>query len=151
MRICKSVRQKAILRYTIYPFLILWFLRLGRKFGIRIPLSCNVGDGLLIEHWGGIWVNPSVQIGRNCNIAHAVTLGWSGSETTKGAPIIGDNVFLGPGCAVIGRINIANHALISANSVILQDVPENAVVMGVPGRVFSRSGSHEIIKFCYNG
>lgn len=146
MRVCKEIRRVPWLKWSIYPLLLFWFSRLGRKLGIRIPIACHVGEGLLIEHWGGIWVNPGVSIGRNCNIAHGVTLGWVGSGSNKGAPQLGDCVFLGPGCAVLGNVKIGNHALVSANSVVLQDVPENGVVIGVPGRVFSTQGSHELVK-----
>ncbi len=145
-RLCQTFRRQPALKWTCYPFLLLWFSRLGRKLGIRIPLACPVGDGLLIEHWGGIWVNPEVRFGRNCNIAHGVTLGWVGSGANRGAPQLGDAVFLGPGCAVLGGVKVGNHALISANSVVLQDVPENGVVLGVPGRVFSTQGSHDLVK-----
>ncbi len=146
LRLCQAFRRRPALKWTLYPLLLLWFARLGRKLGIRIPLACKVGDGLLIEHWGGIWVNPEVIFGRNCNIAHGVTLGWVGSGANRGAPQLGDGVFLGPGCAVLGGVKVGNHALISANSVVLQDVPENGVVLGVPGRVFSTQGSHDLVK-----
>ncbi len=149
MRVCKEIRRNALLKWSVYPLLLFWFARHGRKFGIRIPLSCSVGEGFLIEHWGGIWVNPVAIIGRNCNIAHGVTLGWVGSGANKGAPQIGDNVFLGPGCAVLGKVRVGNHALVSANTVVLQDVPENGVVIGVPGRVFSTQGSHDIVKYVW--
>lgn len=149
LRVCKAIRPNKLIRYTLYPFALFWFSRLGMKLGIRIPISCEVGDGLLIEHWGGIWVNPSAKIGRNVNIAHAVTLGWVGHGVNRGAPVIGDQVFLGPGCAVLGHVTVGNHALVSANTVVLQDIPENGVVIGVPGRVFSRQGSHDTIKFPY--
>jgi serine O-acetyltransferase len=150
-RICQTLGHHPALKWSLYPFFLLWFARLGHHLGIRIPLSCTVGDGLLIEHWGGIWVNPAVRFGRNCNIAHGVTLGWVGSGTQRGAPELGDAVFLGPGCAVLGGVSVGNHALISANSVVLQDVPENGVVLGVPGRVFSTRGSHDLVKNLWSG
>jgi len=146
MRVCGKFRQVPWLRWSLYPFLLFWFSHLGRRLGIRIPLDCSVGKGLLIEHWGGIWVNPETRIGRNCNIAHNVTLGWVGEGANRGAPMIGDGVFLGPGSAVLGRVTVGDNALVSANSVVLQDVPENAVVMGVPSRVFSTKGSLDIVK-----
>jgi serine O-acetyltransferase len=149
LRICKAIRPNRLIRYSLYPFVLFWFARLGMKIGLRIPISCDIGDGLLIEHWGGVWVNPSAKMGKNVNISHGVTLGWVGHGVNRGAPIIGDHVFLGPGCTVLGKVTVGNHALVSANTVVLQDVPEEGVVIGVPGRVFSRQGSHEIIKFPY--
>lgn len=146
LRVCKHLRRNKLLRYSIYPFLLLWFSRLGVKFGIRIPIACDVGEGLLIEHWGGIWVNPVVKIGRNCNIAQGVTLGWVGGGPNKGAPTLGESVFLGPGSVVLGKVKVGDYALVSANTVVLQDVPDNGVVIGNPGRVFSSQGSHDVVK-----
>jgi len=146
MRVCGVFRRVPWLKWSFYPILLFWFSRLGRKLGIRIPLGCSVGEGLLIEHWGGIWVNPEARIGRNCNIAHNVTLGWVGEGPNRGAPIVGDGVFLGPGSVILGRVTVGDNALVLANSVVLQDVPENAVLVGVPGRVFSMKGSFDVVK-----
>lgn len=140
-RLCQFLRQAAWSKWTFYPLTLLWFQRVGRIYGIRVPLSCKVGPGFFIAHWGCIWVNPGVTIGKNLTLTHAVTLGRASRGTTCGVPTIGDNVYLGPGACVSGTITIGNHALVSANSVVLQDVPENGVVIGVPARLFSSSGS----------
>jgi len=80
-------------------------------------------------------------IGKNCNISHQVTLGIANRGTHKGVPIIGDNVYIGPGAKIIGDINIGNNVAIGANCVVTKDVPDNAVVVGVPGKVISYEGS----------
>jgi serine O-acetyltransferase len=149
-RLCQHSKRYRSLKFSVYPWLLVWFSRLGRKLGIRLPLSCQVGPGLLIEHWGGIWINPAVSIGANCNLSHNVTLGWAGQEGQKGAPQLGDNVFLGPGAVVLGKIKVGSGALITANSVVLQDVPENGVLMGNPGRVFSQQGSRGMQKHLFS-
>lgn len=146
LRVCKKSGRHPLLRFSAYPLLLFWFARLGLKYGIRIPLSCTVGPGFLIEHWGGIWVNPSCKMGSNVNISHGVTLGLAGNGENRGVPTIGDQVFLGPGCMILGKITVGNGAMVTANSVALQDVPENGVVMGNPGRLFSHQGSNGTLK-----
>ncbi|WP_395747324.1 serine acetyltransferase [Prosthecobacter sp.] len=146
LRLCRHMRQHALLKFSLYPVLLLWLGRLGLKYGIRVPLSCQIGPGFLIEHWGGIWVNPACEIGSQVNLSHGVTLGLAGQGEQRGAPVIGDRVFLGPGCVVLGKIKVGRGAMITANTVVLQDVPENGVVMGNPGRVFSHHGSGGAVK-----
>lgn len=140
LRLCQYCKRHLLLRQTICLPLLFWYSRLGVKYGIRLPVLCQIGPGLLIEHWGGIWVNAEVVIGANCNLCHNVTLGLAGREGQKGSPRIGDNVFIGPGAIVLGSIQIGNGAVITANSVALDDIPENGVLMGNPGRVFFPSG-----------
>lgn len=111
------------------------------KFGIRIPLETEIGPGLYIGHHGGIWVSSNVKIGKNCNIAHNVTLGSISKGAGKGAPTIGDQVYIGPGAVISGNVTIGDNALIGANSVVLTDVPENGVFIGVPAKLFSKAGS----------
>jgi serine O-acetyltransferase len=140
-RLCQQTRQGGLMKWLLYPGLVFWFGRVSRRYGVRIPLPCKVGPGLYIAHWGSIWVNPEVSIGANCTIAHEVTLGRASRGPTKGAPTLGDKVYLGPGAKVVGAVKIANEALISANSLVMSDVPEKGVVIGVPGRVISHAGS----------
>jgi len=86
-------------------------------------------------------VNPSVVIGKNCNISHQVTLGVVNRGDRKGCPVIGDNVYIGPGAKVIGNVHVGNDVAIGANCVVTQDIPDNSVVVGVPGKVISSEGS----------
>jgi serine O-acetyltransferase len=145
-RLCQRFKTNRILKLSVYPLLLFWFQGLGVKYGLRVPLSCRIGPGFLIEHWGGIWVNPSCVIGSNVNISQGVTLGVAGNGANRGVPTIGDRVFLGPGSMILGNITVGNGAVVSANSVALQDIQENGVVIGNPGRVFSHQGSSELIK-----
>ncbi len=110
------------------------------KYGIDIPYAC-IGKGLLIGHFGGIVVNNKVVIGNNCNISHGVTIGISNRGPRKGSPSIGDCVYIGPGAKIFGDVRIGNHVAIGANSVITGDIPDNAVVVGIPGRIISYDGS----------
>lgn len=91
--------------------------------------------------FGGVVVNSRTIIGKDCNIASGVTFGEAVRGKRQGFPIIGDHVWIGPGAKVFGKINIGDHAAIGANSVVTSDVPDNAVVVGAPGRLISYNGS----------
>jgi serine O-acetyltransferase len=104
---------------------------------MRLYLSAEIGEGLFMTHVGGIHLHPDVVIGRNCNLAHHVTIGTS-AMGRKGVPRIGDNVYIGVGAAIIGKIRIGDGAKIAANTLVINNVPCGATVMGVPGRVVMR-------------
>ena len=90
-------------------------------------------------------MSPDARIGRNCNINHGVTIGTTYGGKFPGTPVIGDNVYLGPGSKVIGGITIGNNVAIGANAVVTAPVPDNAVAVGVPARVVSDKGSVDYI------
>jgi len=129
------------------PLIVLYTLsnwlhsRLTVKYGINIPHNTRVGPGLFIGHWGGIVVNEDASIGRNCNLSHGVTIGQKNRGKFKGCPRIGDSVYIGPGAAIIGSVSVGSNAAIGANTVVVADIPDNAVVVGNPGRVISSKGS----------
>ena len=141
MRLCKMLRQNKFLRFTLYIFAKGMLRRYSIKYGIAIPTSINIGSGFYIAHIGGIYVNDSCSIGKNCNITTGVTLGQANRGVRKGAPIVGDNVYIGPGAKLVGKVKVGNNVAIGANCVVTKDIPDNAVVAGVPGRVLSYDGS----------
>ena len=100
-----------------------------------------MGAGLYIGHFGGIHVNEGAVIGNNCNIQQDVTLGKANRGKKAGAPVIGNNVFIGAGAKIIGRIHVGDGAAVGANAVVTKDVPAGAAVAGVPARVVSEQGS----------
>ncbi len=141
MRICAWLRQGNLLEHLFfYPakFILRHF---ETKFGISISDVVTIGSGLYIGHFGGIVVHDKVIIGCDCNLSNAVTIGVTNRGERKGTPVIGDRVYIGPGAKIIGNICIGNDAAIGANCVVTKDVPEYAVVVGIPGRVISFSGS----------
>lgn len=111
------------------------------KLGIIIPYGTSLGPGFYIGHFGNIIVNGHCRIGRNCNLSPGVTLGQANRGRAKGYPVIGDNVYIGPGAKVIGAVTVGNNVAIGANAVVTHDVPDNAVVAGIPAKVISYSGS----------
>ena len=117
------------------------FYRCTYKFGIGIPFITEIGPGLFIGHFGCIFIYPECKIGKNLNISQGVTIGNANRGKNKGYPTIGDNVYIGPGAKIIGAVKVGNNVAIGANCVVTKDVPDNAVVVGVPGTIISYMGS----------
>jgi serine O-acetyltransferase len=103
-----------------------------------IDAQATIGEGLCISHIGGVHINPQAVIGKNCDIAHRVTIGAS-AMGRLGVPVIGDNVYIGTGATIVGKIRIGSGAKIAANTLVMSNVPEGATVMGVPGRIIMRA------------
>lgn len=113
------------------PYFIFRLKRLTYRYGIQIPLKTKVGKGLLIRHFGGIFINPTSIIVENFTISQGVTVGVN----KCGTPIIGDNVTLAPGSKVAGDIIIGSNSIIGFNTVVTKDIPENSKVIGERFRI----------------
>ena len=111
--------------------------------GIRLDVEARIEPGLYICHHGSIYVGPGVHLGRNCSLSQMVYLAAAGPDGA--APRIGERVYLGPGSKVLGGVRIGDGAAIGANAVVLNDVPANGVMAGVPARLVKRNGSAELI------
>ena len=145
MRTCRYTITNKFLKYTIYPFSRCMLNRLIYKLGIVIPLFTEIGSGFYIGHFGGIVVSHEAIIGKNCNLSQGVTIGQANRGKNKGCPKIGDNVYIGPGSKIIGAVKIGNNVAIGANCVVTKDIPDNSVVVGIPGKVISFQGSDNYI------
>jgi serine O-acetyltransferase len=99
--------------------------------GADIPLNCQIGGGLLLPHPNGVVVHPDAKIGPNCLLFQQVTIGDNG----RGAPVLMGHVDVGAGAKLLGPIIIGEHARIGANAVVTNDVPPQATVVGIPGRI----------------
>jgi serine O-acetyltransferase len=141
LRTCRYARNNPLLKYNLYPLTLLMLHHYKYKFGIAISIKNEIGPGLYIGHFGGIIVYPLCKIGKNCNLSQGVTLGKTNRGKSKGYPTIGDNVYIGPGAKVIGAVKVGNNVAIGANCVVTKDVPDNAVVVGIPGGVISYDSS----------
>ena len=95
-------------------------------------------------------MHPRAKIGKNCNISQGVTIGQSNRGKRAGVPVIGDSVFIGPGAKIFGAITIGNNVAIGANAVVTSDVPDNAVVAGIPARILSLLGSAGYVQHIYD-
>ena len=141
MRTCSYLQSHMGFRFFLFPLAWIILQHLEYKLGISISYQTQIGSGFYIGHFGGIVVNQYAIIGKNCNLSHQVTLGKSNRGLRKGYPVIGDNVYIGPGAKIIGKVNIGNNVAIGANCVVTKDIPDNSVVVGIPGRIISSEGS----------
>lgn len=98
----------------------------------EIPAKAKIGPGLYIGHPFCITINPKVTIGKNCNIHKGVTIGQENHGPRKGAPSIGDGVWIGVNVTIVGNIIIGDDVLIAPNSYVNCDVPSHSIVFGNP-------------------
>ena len=118
------------------------FHQRSRQCGFTIPLNV-FGAGLSIAHYGTIVVNDKAVIGENCRIQEGVTIGASGGSD---APVIGNNVFIGSGAKILGKIEIADNVAIGAGAVVTKSCfKQNATLAGVPAKVIGDKGSGRFI------
>ena len=103
--------------------------------GIEIHPGATLGAGILIDHGMGVVIGETAELGDRITIYQGTTLGGTGKEKGKRHPTVGDNVVIGAGSKVLGNIKIGSNSKIGANSVVLDDVPEGATVVGIPGKV----------------
>ena len=108
--------------------------------GIEIHPGASIGPGLFIDHGMGVVIGETSVIGRDVTLFQGVTLGGTGSQQGKRHPTLGDNVVVGAGAKILGKTTIGANATVGANAVVVRDVPADATVVGVPGRVARRAG-----------
>jgi len=133
-------------RYGVRPLLLRKFFSLLYKVlykliqiitGIELPCEVKVGQGFVIEHSGGIVVSGFASVGNNCRIRNGVVIGLARIEE-PGAPQLGDDVDVGAGAKLLGNIRIGNHVRIGANAVVITDVPDHCIAVGVPAVIKPR-------------
>lgn len=118
------------------PFLPRYISYLTRIItGIEIHPSATIGERLFIDHGEGVVIGETSVIGDDVIIYQQVTLGGTGKEHGKRHPTIGNNVVIGAGAKILGNITIGDHVRIGAGSVVVNDVPDNCTVVGIPGRI----------------
>lgn len=115
----------------IYKILDLIFVKIIA--GSEIPAQAIIGKNLYLPHGGrGVIIHPGAVIGENLTIYHQATIG-SDKVGNAGAPVIGDNVFIGTGAKILGRINIG------ANAVVIKDIDNNCTAVGIPAKIVNRT------------
>jgi len=105
--------------------------------GIEIHPGAKIGEGFFIDHGMGVVIGETAEIGDNVLIYQGVTLGGTSHQKVKRHPTLGNNVVVGVGAQLIGNIYIGENTKIGAGSVVVNSVPANATVVGVPGHVVS--------------
>lgn len=114
--------------------------RAVRKTGIEIHPGATIGRRLVIDHGTGIVIGETAEIGDDVLIYQGVTLGGTGKDTGKRHPTVGNNVMISAGAKVLGPFKIGDNSRIAAGAVVLEEVPPNSTVVGVPARVVKLDG-----------
>ncbi len=111
----------------------------------RVPGSAVIGKNTKFAYLGiGCVVHKDSIIGRGCVIGQSVTIGGRGPR--KGVPEIGNNVYLGPGCRILGPIKIGDNVVVGANAVVIDDIPSGCIVVGIQAKII-KSGINDISKY----
>ena len=122
-------------------FLARWVSqRAVRKTGIEIHPGATIGKRLVIDHGTGIVIGETTEIGDDVLIYQGVTLGGTGKDTGKRHPTIGNNVMISAGAKVLGPFKIGDNSRVAAGAVVLEEVPPNSTVVGIPARVVRQDG-----------
>ncbi len=103
--------------------------------GIEIHPGAKIGYGVVIDHGEGVVIGETAEVGNNVLIYQGVTLGGTGKDKGKRHPTVEDGVMICSGAKVLGPFTVGKNARIGAGSIVLKEVPPNATVVGVPGRI----------------
>ncbi len=114
--------------------------RAAKKTGIEIHPGATIGRRLVIDHGHGVVIGETAEIGDDVLIYQGVTLGGTGKDTGKRHPTIGNNVMISTGAKVLGPFKVGDNSRIAAGAVVLDEVPPDSTVVGVPARVVRRGG-----------
>ena len=106
--------------------------------GIEIHPAARIGRRLVIDHGMGVVIGETAEIGDDCYLYHQVTLGVARTSGGKRHPTVGNNVIIGAGAKVLGPIRVGDNARVGSNAVVLDDVPDNTTVVGIPARPVDR-------------
>lgn len=117
-------------------FLARWISqRAARRTGIEIHPGATIGKGFFIDHGTGVIIGETTIIGDNVTLYQGVTLGGTGKETGKRHPTLEDNVMVSAGAKILGSFTVGKNSKIGAGSVVIEEVPPNCTVVGIPGRI----------------
>ncbi len=131
-------RSPALVAYVIHR---LFLNRYRFRYGFDISPTTAIGPGLYLGHFGGVVISPHAVLGANVNIAQGVTIGAASRGGRKGTPVLGDRVWVGAHAILVGKINVAENALIAPGAYVNFDVEASGLVLGNPGKVVAMTGS----------
>ncbi len=139
-------------RFTHWLYGLRWYLlaRLISQWvrwltGVEIHPGAQIGKRLFIDHGMGVVIGETAMVGDDVTIYQGVTLGGTGKEKGKRHPTILNRVVIGTGAQVLGNITVGDNSRVGAASVVIDDVPENSTIVGVPGHIIFRNGKRVVI------
>lgn len=116
--------------YVICRFILKHF---AYKYTFDVSYRAKIGPGLSIAHHGYLVVRAAATIGKNCSLRPDVVIGKR--LTDEDAAVLEDNVDIGVGAKIVGGVHIGNNVIIGANAVVTKDIPDNAIVAGIPAKI----------------
>lgn len=135
LRLCHHLKQNKWAKYLLAPLPVFMLNHLSYKYGIFVDSNIEIGPGLKIIHGGCLYLNAK-KIGNNFTVYQGVTLG---ATPGKGVPTVGNNVTVFAGAKVLGEIQLNDECMIAANAVVTKDVPEGAIMMGIPAKQYIKN------------
>jgi serine O-acetyltransferase len=118
-----------------------WLSQMARHFtGVEIHPGATIGKRFFIDHGMGVVIGETTIIGNDCQLYQGVTLGGTGKETGKRHPTLENNVVVGVGASVLGDITIGENSKVGGGAVVVDDVPPNCTVVGIPGHIVRHAG-----------
>lgn len=132
---CKNKIVKVVYRFRLR--------KLGERSHIAIFPETQIGEGLYIGHTGRVIVNFNAVLGKNVNLSTGVTIGAESRGIRKGAPTIGNRVWIGTNAVIVGNISIGDDVMIAPNAFVNFDVPAHSIVLGNPAKIISRDNATE--------
>jgi serine O-acetyltransferase len=113
--------------------------------GIEIHPGAEIGQRLFIDHGMGVVIGETAIVGDDVTIYQGVTLGGTGKEKGKRHPTVRSRVVIGAGAQILGNITVGENSRVGAASVVIDDVPDNSTIVGVPGHIIFRNGKRVVI------
>lgn len=145
MRLAGYLRTGAVSSRTLYPVVKFILLRCRYKYGIAIPEYTDIGPGLFINRFGGIYIHGHAIVGHDVTFSSTILLGQTNRGAKGGAPVLGNRVYIGVGARVIGAVILGDDTVVGVNAVVTKDVPPMSVVGGIPAKILSSAGSEGYI------
>lgn len=134
-RKCELFRSKSKIMFILYSLI---YRHYKIKYSVDLPARVKLGEGFLLEHIGGVTINPDVVFGNNVNLYNGVTIGSEKRGNRKGVPTIGSRVWIGANSVIVGKISVGDDVLIAPTTFVNFDVPDHSIVIGNPARVISK-------------
>ncbi len=134
----RRVRPAAVARALVVLYRVLTRL----YYGIELPVQVQAGPGLVLLHGDALVVHPKTVLGARCVLRQSVTIGEQrGPDGSVGVPVFGDDVEVGPGAMIIGKVVIGSRARIGPGALVLRSVPVGGVVSAAPARLITTEGT----------